>query len=440
MSNLRTGPPGPVLWRLAWPTALGIGLVYAVDLVDLRAAGQLGVADVAALGLLGPLLIGATALASGLGNAVTVATAAALGEDRRDEARSILSTAVVGAGVLAAVLALVGWTVGAQVLARAELEPALHSGVETWLAVWWWGLPALVTALVGAGGLRGVGDTRSAAVVLLVVAVVNGVLTPVLALGLDLGLAGVALSTVLARSAGLLGTLARLRSHGMWVGPRGWRSSALRPTALLAGPMVATKLAWPVALGLVTGLVAKHGTTVVAAFALATRVEALVMVPIAAVSSALGPMVAQSRGDRERLTALWRLARRFALVWGGTMWLLLAIASSTVLSLWSGDPRVVHWASLQLLVGGAGWWAHGWVSHGGATLAALGHPQAATTLVALRGFGLAVPLAWLLGAGFGPGGLYAALGIASVTVGLAARRAVGSRLGATSTAAADGKA
>lgn len=421
MPDLRRTSPRRALWQLGAPTAAGYAFVFAVDLVDLWAAGRLGTSAVAALGWLAPLTVALTAMGAGLGNATTVRVATALGTGPVRSARAPLKVALFVAVGLGLGVAVCGAGLTGPVLAHWSGPVAVGGPLASWLGVGWWGVPLLFGGLAGAGGLRAWGDARAAAGVLLGVALLNAVLTPLFAFGLELGLAGVAGATVLARGAGLVWTLHLLERRGLLGRGVSLQRDAVEGLVRLATPMVATKLAWPAALAALTALVAQHGVAATAAFAIACRLEVLLMVPVAAVASALTPLVAQCRTDPARLRDATRIAARCTAAWGLVAWGGLAALGPLVLPLWTLEPEVMALAQLQLWIVGAGWWAHGWASVAGAGLAAVGRPRLGTALVTLRGFAVAVPLGALLGASLGPGGVYWAMATGSVVVGALGR-------------------
>ncbi len=418
------------LWSLAWPTALGLGCIGSVDLVDLWVVGRHDPAGVAALALALPVGLLLAALGAGLGNALSARVAAALGADDRAGADRRLRA---GLG-LGAVLGLgVGLAGAAAVPATFRLlggTAPTAAPFAAYLGPWWAGAPALVVALAGAGGLRGRGDTASAARAMLAAALANGLLSPALvgglpALGLPaLGTAGAGLSTAVARWIALALVLRALGRAGLLGRPH-TGATKLRNTlteAIVIGrhalPLVAAKAVAPATLAAIGALVARSGPGATEAFGVALRVETLLLVPLVALSSALSPVVGQTAGagDAPRLAHTWARVRQLCFGWGLACALVVGLAGPAALAALGLAPALASAVWLQLLVLSLGWGAQGLASAATATLVALGRPTTGAALGLVRGLGLAVPLAaglwWALGAAGPP----LALPLAAVVV------------------------
>ena len=193
-----------------------------LGVVDTAVAGRVSVTALGALGL-GTALLGAgTWVFNFLVYGTTSAVARAIGAGRDDLAgRRVVHATAVAIGLGLVVAAVVG--LFAEPIVR--LSGAVDELVEptaTYLRVRAVGLPFVLVAMVGHGAFRGVEDTRTPLVVVVVANVINATLDIMLVVLGDAGLAGIAWATVAAEVTAvvMLGVLIRrtgltLSGHGL---------------------------------------------------------------------------------------------------------------------------------------------------------------------------------------------------------------------------------
>ncbi|MCW3013610.1 MAG: family efflux transporter [Solirubrobacterales bacterium] len=187
--------------RLGLPALGALAAEPLYILVDTAIVGHLGTRQLAALALAATVLTAVVALCNFLAYGTTAQVARLHGARQEARAAQIaaqalwLSVAIgVALAVLVAALAhplmlLIGGTGEAAALAERYLRLSAA------------GLPFALVALAGQGYLRGVGRLRAPLVVLVAANLFNVVLELGLVYGLDLGLDGSALGTVVAQAA-----------------------------------------------------------------------------------------------------------------------------------------------------------------------------------------------------------------------------------------------
>ena len=142
-----------------------------------------------------------------------------------------------------------------------------------------------------------------------------------------------------------------------------------------------------------------------------------------ALSMALTPFIGQNWGAHriDRVADALRLAERFVIVWGALTWLVMLVVREQLARVFTADPHVVALASEYLFYIPMAYGATGVVSVVSSTFNAIDRAVRSTVISALRGLGLALPLAWLGGQLWGARGLF--MGVAAAT-GLAATVAI----------------
>lgn len=194
-----SGPPAGRIVRLAGSAFVVLAAEPIFLLVDTAVVGHLGRVALAGLGaggtLMGLLAIVGTTLAYG----TTGRAARWFGAGQRELAvgegvqASWLALLIGGAGVLVGQL-LAPW---ATRLIAGDGEVA--AAATSWLRIAILGLPGILLVFAGNGWLRGVQDTRTPVVVVVVANVVSAIVSPVLVYPVGLGLQGSAWANVAAQ-------------------------------------------------------------------------------------------------------------------------------------------------------------------------------------------------------------------------------------------------
>ncbi|QDT17338.1 MATE family efflux transporter [Alienimonas californiensis] len=405
--EILSGPIVPVLARLAGPMLVGIVAVLTFSLVDAYFIGQLGEEELAAVAFTFPLTFLVTGAAMGLSVGTSTAVARAVGRDDGGACRlgthSLGLALLVVAGMVVAGFALLDPALRAMG-AREDLRELATPYMQVWLS----GILLLVVPLVGNGALRGVGDTVSPTVVMLIAGAINAVLDPCLIFGLGpfprLELPGAALATVASWSVTLFASLYLLRRRGLlsWAAAigGGWRESWAE-VLIIGLPAIGTNLLVPLSGAILTRLAAGFGTAAVAAFGVGGRVEALALVGVMAVGAVNSVFVGQNWGagqcDRVRTAAT--LVLRFALLYGLAAWGVLFLLRRPLAAAFVNEgpdaaDALVEAAQYFAIVpaGYAGFATTALVS---GVYNALKRPSRSVLVISVRLFFLTVPLAWL---------------------------------------------
>jgi len=337
-SSTGTFVTGSTLGHVITMTAtgsVGLGVVFAVDMLNLFYISRLGQQELAAaVGYAGTLLFFLTSLAIGLSIAASALTSRALGAGDRDRAERLAGASLgLMAGfmtlaallmwpALDALLALLGATGDTAALAARFMRIVLVS------------VPLLGLGMCFGALLRAVGDARRAMMVTLGAGAISAVLDPLLIFGLGLGLDGAALATVATRAFMVaIGVHALVRVHRLfrWPDAAALRT-ALRPFLAIGIPAVLTQVATPVGNAFVTGAIAPYGDDAVAGWAVVVRVIPVAFVALFALSGSIGPILGQNLGARryDRLHSTLTDSFKVVLVYVAVVWLLLAVGSGSI--------------------------------------------------------------------------------------------------------------
>jgi putative MATE family efflux protein len=429
-ASLTQGDVRTALRNQALPMMLGLVFLLSVHLVDTYFVGQLGTAALAAMTFTFPVVSLVMSISMGLGVGTTAAVARALGTGDTEAVRRLATYAVLLGVLVVAVISLVGITTQRAVFSALGAGPALLPLLDEYMTIWYAGALFVVVPMLLNAIQRASGDARRPAMIMMLLAVTNLILAPMMIFGLGpvpaMGIRGAAIATVSAQALTLVVSV-------YFVGVRMKlidldRLRRPRPAELLASwrqilgvgvPAAVTNALAPVATGLLTAIVAAQGSAAVAGFGIGSRIEGVLLLAPMALGAALTPFVGQNFGAQQsaRVTEGLRISRRFVLLWGLGAWLVLLVAAPWIAAVFTQDAAVIDAARTYLWVIPLSYGASGLVSVASAAFNAVDRAIRSTMLSATRSLGLAVPLAWAGGTVAGLDGVLAGIALATLVTG-----------------------
>ena len=429
-ARLTTGPVGRQLVNMTVPVLFGIFMMMLQGLVDAYFIGRVGDRELAALGFAFPILMIVSSVAIGLGAGTSSVVARAIGAHDHRRARRLATDSLILSFLITVAICIVGFlTIGPlfRLLGAPEYMISLIAGYMRILYV---GVPFVVVGMVGMSSMRATGDTRLPSMLMVLAAIINVILDPILIFGLgpapEMGLNGAAMAALIARAGIFLGMLYLLRvrldmlsfHRAKWVELRSSWADILH----VGIPAAGTNVIIPIATAVITAMLARYGADAVAGFAVATRVEALMLVIFYALSAIIGPFVGQniSAGRDDRIHRALRLCTGFCVSAGVAIAVLLAAMSDILPALFSDNPGVTNVATLFLLIAPISYGAYGMVMVMNASFNGMGKPMPAVVISVARMAVIYVPLAFLLDRYLGMVGIFVAYAITNVLSGFLA--------------------
>lgn len=428
--KLTEGPVGQRLRELTIPTFWGVFAMMTFNIVDTWFVGQLGTRELAAMSFTFPVVMTLMSVSIGLTAGASSVLARATGRDDRELMQRLSTDALLLAVLITCVLAVAGYLMIDPLFrllgASAELLPLIREYMVPWFA----GLLFMMLPMIASGILRATGDASTAGRILIMSAVLNVIIDPLLIFGLAglprLELAGAAYATVLARTVSVVAALWILHSRLRLITTarvplrRIWQSWA---GILHVGlPAAGTNVIIPMANGVIVALVATYGAAAIAGLGIATRIEMFSLIIFYAMSGIIGPFVGQNLGAarRDRILLALRQCFIFCLGFGAVLAVVVGFLAGPLARLFSESTEAIGVASLYLWIVPVSYGAAGIVMLVNASFNGLGRPLPAMTISVTRMVIVYIPLALAGKALFGIPGIFAAYSISNVVIGAGA--------------------
>lgn len=378
------------IWKYSLPLMFTNVLQVIFNLADIAVVGQFGGSG--ALGSVGSTTILVTLFAGlliGLSGGVNVLVAQARGERNAKRTSDTVHTAAVislAAGVLVTVVCIL---FAENILVAMNTKPELLDGAVLYFRIYFLGAPAIALYNYGNAVLGAIGDTKRPLIYLGLAGVLNVALNLFFVIVCHMGVAGVALASVISQcvSAGLL-IWTLLRSEGDY----GLRLGSLRVSAGITGKLLRIGIpsAIQYAIFQFANLFVQIGvnsfdTVVVEGTAAAANADGLVYEMMAAFYTAGATFIGQNfgAGKRDRILKSYFVSTLYALVLAMALGLLLVLFGRPFLGIFTNDEAVIEAGMYRLTVMGLSYWVSAFMDSALAASRGLGETTVPTVIVIL---------------------------------------------------------
>jgi putative MATE family efflux protein len=427
--DLKTGKITDHLVRLTIPMIWGIAAIVSFQLIDTYYVSLLGTKQLAAMTFTFPVTFLVFTIIMGFGIAMSSVVSRLIGEGREDDVKRVTTHGLILAFGVGLGLAVVGYifrdAIFAVMGADAEMRPLIHD----YMTIWWFGAPFMATPFVGNSAIRAAGSTFAPAVIMVGVALLNAALAPFLVFGLAgfprLELQGAAIATVLSNAAAMAAGLYILHARKKMILPLAGLhlekfGDSCKRLLFIALPAGMTSAVNPLVNTLIISLLAGYGQEAVAAFGIATRVEAFGFILLMALAVGMSPIIGQNFGARnfERVHETLRKAIGFSVLWCIGVAAILTIFAKQVSSIFSDDAIVIYYAAMSFTIVAPSYLFNSLVNGWSSAFNAMGKPQMAVIMTVVKMALLMVPSV-LIGAKIaGVMGIFWAISLVNIVTGL----------------------
>ena len=428
--DLTKGAVAANLRRQAIPFSLGLVAIFSFEAIDLFFIAQLGDAPLAAVSFVLPVIWIVYGIGIGFeaGVASCVSRAVGKGEDER-AMRLTTDSAVLGLGV-ASLLVLLAWLFLEPIFRLLGATPELMPMIRDYMKFWFWVAPADLLLWSMLAAVRARGNSALEARILIVTALLNLVLDPILIFGLfgfpRLEVAGAALATLIATVIMLIFTLWYLASslHVLARLKTSWqtRLASWRHMLEIGIPAMGTNAIIPISSAIVVSIIAGYGVDAVAGFGIAMRIEPMALIPFYALSAVSSPFFGQNigGGHYDRLREARRVVTTFCLGFGALLAIVVVLLGPYVIGWYSDSESIGGVAEIYLWLVAWSWGAYGLVMSVNASFNGSGRPLPAVVLSVCRVIVVLLPLIWIGRHFFGLPGLFGAICLANLSLGAVA--------------------
>lgn len=373
---------------------VGISASMGFILADTWFIGKLGPGELAAMGFVGPIAMIVVSASIGLSAGTSSVMARASGSGDHHELVKLATNSFIISVVISLCFTVVGLLTIDPLFTLMGANADTLPMIREYMHVWYWSPLFIIVPMVAMGVMRAMGDTTVQGRVMLIAALANLVLDPIMIFGLfgfpRLGLAGAALATLITRAGTFVAVIYYLafRFHVISFSREvlGRFRESFRRITHVGIPAMGTNMIIPLSGGIVIAIIARFGNDAVAGTNVAMRIEAVTIIVFYALSAVIGPFAGQNigAGRHDRIEKALRLCALFAVIWGAILALLIALAAPYITRQFSDETAILDYANSYLYIMPVSYGAYGFVMTANATFNGIGKPIPGVIISTLR--------------------------------------------------------
>lgn len=338
--------------ELAWPRIVTGIARMSKNAVDVAMVGiGVGSAAIAGVGIAGPFWGLAFAVGGGIAGGTIALVSQRFGADAYAELGLAVRSSVLLVVVVTVPITVTFWQFGPELIGLLSSDPRVVELGGQYLGIVAFGIPFAALNLVGSRTLVGSGDAYTAMVLRAGGAALNVALNAVLIFGLDMGVTGAALGTVLSNvgvatafATGL--TVGRFPGAGQFpvtIDPLGTYvdPATVADLVTIGIPVMGRNLVWTVAEFPMFAILDVFGRDVVSAFVIARRIWGLMNTPGWGFGLASSSLVGQELGvgSEDTAAAYGRDIIRFSVAVYAVSAILVFVFAAPIVGLFVDDPN-----------------------------------------------------------------------------------------------------
>lgn len=351
-SDLTSAPIPQLVRRLAIPAGTGFFFNTMFNVVDTWYGGQLSTTALAAMSLSFPVFFLILSIGSGVSAGATTLIGNALGRKDYDETRRYLSQSLSFALIHALLLTAAGLTLAPEIFIMMGARGEYLDHALSYMNVIFAGSSFFLLNYVMNAILNAHGNTKAYRNYLIGGFLLNLVLDPWFMYGgaglPPLGLAGIALATVLINCIGVIYLFSQLSKTGSMPS---FRLDDLRPRwsyfrELFRQGFPAAMNMMTVSLGIfiITWFVGRFGEQAVAAYGIGTRIEQIALLPVMGLNISTLALTAQNFGAEriDRIRETLRVSLRYGALLAAAGTATALLFSRELMGLFTTDASVIN--------------------------------------------------------------------------------------------------
>lgn len=428
-ADLTTGSVRGHLIRMTSPMILGLLAMMSINMVDTWFVALLGTEQLAAMSFTFPVIMVLISVGIGVMAGTSSVISRVIGSGDEKRVRRLCTDSIILTSLFAIVFAAIGLLTIDPLFRLLGADDLLLPLIRQYMTVWYLGYIVFLVPMAGMGAIRATGDTKRQSNLMIVAAVINLVLDPILIFGWlgfpALGIEGAALASVIGRGAAMILGYRVLRDKELLTFERARLAEIIQSwkDILHVGlPAIGTNLIIPLSTGVLLSMVAVYGSTAVAGYGAATRVESLLQVIFYALSGVIGPFVGQNLGAGrcDRIKEAQIQSAILSVCVGVVLAVVVVLFATPLVSLFSDQKDVINNGTLYLFIVPLTLGPAGIIMVINAAFNGLGKPMPAVAVSTIRMFLVMVPASWIGGQLFGLGGIYCGLALANIIAAILA--------------------
>ncbi len=357
MKDLTVGNEAKLIFRFALPMVFGMLLQQMYHFVDSIIVGRfLGKEALAALGASSPIFYALIAFIIGIGSGATIVISQYFGAKDLKKVKRAIDTIFIFLFGASIVISILGITFSEDIFRMLHVEESIIPLATRYFNVFMLGMLAFFGFSATSSVLRGIGDSMTPLWFMLIATVINIVLDVVFIVIFDWGIEGAAWATVIAQAVAFIsGAIYLTRKHQLI--SFNIRDFVFDKELFLKSIKIGLPTGFQqtfVALGIMAlvRIVNNFDSDVLAAFTVASRIDALAAMPALNLASALSAFVGQNLGAQRIDRIKKGLRATLVMAWSISLVVMLTVIffGDHIMRLFIDDANVIEHGTNYLVI------------------------------------------------------------------------------------------
>lgn len=302
--DMTSGSIMKLVLLFALPICVGNILQQLYNTVDTLVIGNFcGSLSLAAVGTSSQPVEMLLCIFLGLGIGVSILVSQCVGSGDNETLRKIIATAISFLYLCAIPLSVLGLFIGPVILKIMQVPDDAYSHAVSYINIIFLGTLGNMGYNMNAGILRGVGDSRSSLLFLIISCIINIILDLLFVAGLKMDVTGAALATIIAMFSSWIFSIFYIRKKYPELQftflPKYMEKSILKQIIRIGLPLGLNNSVYSVGHIVMQSLINAQGSTFMAACAVATKLTGIANVAITSLSSAATTFSGQNLGAQK---------------------------------------------------------------------------------------------------------------------------------------------
>ena len=359
VKDMTTGNPLKLILLFAIPLFIGNIFQQVYNMVDTMVVGRaLGDDAIAAIGATNSLYALIVNFCWALNNGYAIVSTHRFGAHDKKGFRQSVAGMMVLDIIITALLTTLSLLFLPQLMRFMNTPDGIFDEAYIYIAIIYGGMISTIGYNMFAGILRAMGNSRAPLYFLIISSVLNVILDITFVMGIEMGLAGAALATIIAQtiSAILCGGYFFKNYRDMWPKKDDFHLSRSMWSELISTGFAMAMMVTVIDLGSVIYTRANNilGETIIAAHAASRRLMSMMMQPLVTIASANSTFVGQNWGAG-KVTRIRETLKKVLLVqsaWAVIAWAIIWIFGEFLVQFTTGtsDPEVIRNAVMSLRI------------------------------------------------------------------------------------------
>lgn len=439
-NNLLSGDIKKHMLRLALPNMGGMLAIILFNITDTFFVSKLGIKPLAAMGFTFPVVMIIGAISSGISMGAGSILARAMGQKNYHKMARTATDGILLSILAVIIISTLGLSTMTPLFTLLGAEEEIIPLIKEYMIVWYSGVLFALMPPVSDSCMRAIGEMKKPLYVMILCAIVNLILDPIFIFdnftipyttititGLNMGIRGAAIATLIARSCAAILSLSFVAFKYKLINFKYTNIKELLDSwnsILKMGiPGAAIRLLPQMVRAILTKVAAAvAGMGAVAAIAAGSRIESFSAIVSMAVGVSLIPIMGQNHGagNHDRVEESRKLILRISIIYGTILTILALLLWKPIGGKFTTDPVVLSLIGRYLIImmiGSAGLNLYNWLSEG---LNAIGKPVHALTINTIGTFAILIPFLFVGAKVYGFTGMLIGLAAGQLIIGAAA--------------------